>query len=208
MIHMAIYGYGRVSTKRDQTPERQIESLIQYGVPAENIFIDKMSGKNFNRPAYQELKSKLVESDILVFHELDRFGRGYDEGMEEVNYFRKMNIKLVFLDYLWLTEMTESDDVIIRANGYNMLSMYLAIAETERLKLLKRQKEGIAIARRNNPEKYSGRPKEYNMDQVRDAFQKYQSGEFTVKQACAASRMSKATFYRHLKKIENGEIAI
>lgn len=200
---MEMYGYGRISDKRFQTPERQIQSLLEYGVPKENIYIDRQSGKNFDRPAYQELKSKLKEGSTLVFHELDRMGRNYDEGMEEVNWFRKMNIKLVFLDYLWLNQMTESDDVIVRANGYNMLSMQLAIAETERRKLLKRQKEGIAIARKNNPEKYCGRPKEYNWVQVKDAMTKYHSGEYTVKEACSVSGMSRATFYRYLKKLED-----
>lgn len=202
---MLIYGYCRVSTENDQSPERQVQSLIEYGVPKGNIYLDKMSGKDYNRPAYQELKTKLKENDFLIFHELDRIGRDYDSGIEEISWFRKMNIKLVFLDYLWLSEMTESEDVIVRSNGYNLLHTFLAIAETERRKLLKRQKEGIAIARRNNPEKYTGRKRGYTKDQIQDAIDKYNSGEYTVKQACAATKMSRSTFYRRLREYQDGQ---
>ena len=195
---MTTYGYGRVSSKL-QSVERQLQSLEEYGINPKNIYIDKLSGKDFNRPAYQELKKVLQENDTVVFHELDRLGRNYEEGMDEVAWFRKINIKLVFLDYMWLNEMTESEDVIVRANGYNMLAMYLAIAETERKKLRKRQAEGIAIAKKNNPEKYTGRKKKYKSVQVEDAISKYQTGEYTVKEAIAASGMSRATFYRRVK---------
>ncbi|MFB5198036.1 recombinase family protein [Neobacillus sp. KR4-4] len=198
---MTIYGYGRVSSKL-QSEIRQIKSLIEYGVQEENIFIDKLSGKNFDRPEYQKLKSILKESDCVVFHELDRMGRSYDAGMQELYWFQKNKIKLIFLDYLWMNQMTESDDVIVRANGYNMLAMYLAIAETERLKLLKRQKEGIAISKANNPQKYNGRKRAYNKDQVQDAIEKYHTGKFTVKQALAASKMSRSTFYRRLREYQ------
>ena len=134
---------------------------MEYGIDEDKIYIDKQSGKDYNRPAYQELKKVFQENDTVVFLELDHLGRNFDEGLEEVAWFRKLNVKLVFLDYLWLNEMTESEDVIVRANGYNMLSMYLAIAEIERKKLRKRQAEGIAIAKKNNPEKYTGRKKKY-----------------------------------------------
>lgn len=201
---MTIFAYGRVSSKL-QSAERQKMSLIEYGVREENIFIDIMSGKNFERPQYQKLKSILKESDTVVFHELDRLGRSYDDGMKELSWFQQNKIRLVFLDYLWMNEMTESEDVIVRANGYNMLYMYLAIAETERLKLLKRQKEGIVIARIKNPEKYTGRKKGYTKDQIQDAIDKYNSGEYTVKQACAASKMSRSTFYRRLREYQVGQ---
>lgn len=196
---MTLYGYSRVSSKL-QSAERQKLSLLEYGVEESNIFTDKISGKDFNRPEYQKLKNVLKENDTVVFHELDRLGRNYEEGMEEVAWFRKLNIRLVFLDYLWLNEMTESEDVIVRANGYNMLAMYLAIAETERKKLRKRQEEGIAIAKKNSPGKYSGRKKQYKEVQVQDAIDKYLTGKYTVKQAIAASGMSRATFYRRIKK--------
>jgi DNA invertase Pin-like site-specific DNA recombinase len=200
-IKMTTYAYGRVSSKL-QSAERQKLSLIEYGVEEENIFIDKMSGKNFERPEYQKLKSILKESDTVVFHELDRLGRSYDAGMKELSWYQQNNIRLVFLDYLWMNEMTESLDVIVRANGYNMLYMYLAIAETERLKLLKRQKEGIAIARTKNPEKYTGRKKGFSKDQTQDAIDKYETGAYTVNQACAASKMSRSTFYRRLREYQ------
>jgi DNA invertase Pin-like site-specific DNA recombinase len=198
---MGIFGYGRVSSNL-QSAERQKISLLEYGVPEENIFIDKMSGKNFERPGYQILKSILKESDTLVFHELDRLGRSYDAGMQELAWFQKNGIRLIFLDYQWMNKMTESEDVIVRANGYNMLYMYLAIAETERLKLLKRQKEGIAIARAKNPEKYTGRKKGFTKDQVQDVMEKYESGKYTVKHACAATKMSRSTFYRRLREYQ------
>lgn len=78
----------------------------------------------------------------------------------------------------------------------------LAIAETERKKLKKRQEEGIAIAKKNNPEKYTGRKKKYKSVQVEDAISKYKTGEYTVKEAITASGMSRATFYRRIKRMD------
>lgn len=203
---MTTFGYGRVSSE-EQSAERQKLSLLEYGVPEENIYIDKMSGKNFDRPQYQKLKSLLKVSDTLVFHEFDRLGRSYDAGLQELSWFQQNKIKLVFLDYLWMNQMTESDDVMVRSNGYNLCNTLLAVAETERLKLLKRQKEGIALARKNNPEKYiGGRNREYNKDQADDAIKKYMSGTMTVKECIAASKMSRSTFYRRLREYHaNGE---
>ncbi|NGY85321.1 recombinase family protein [Bacillus megaterium] len=92
------YGYIRVSSD-DQSDIRQMKSLLEAGVPEHNIFCDKMSGKNFNRTQYKRLKKIVKPGDTIVFHELDRFGRNFKEGKEEVDYFQRNNIKLIF--WIW-----------------------------------------------------------------------------------------------------------
>jgi DNA invertase Pin-like site-specific DNA recombinase len=194
---MSIYGYIRISSK-DQQIFRQKESLINYGVPEENIFVDAMSGKNFDRPEYQKLKNIVQDSDTIVFHELDRLGRNFEEGKAEVDYFQKHNIKLIFLDMEFLNAMMDNSDIMVRLMGYVQVLTALAIAEKEREKIKKRQREGIEIAKREG--KYLGRKREYNKAQIDDAIQKYKTGAYTVEKACEVSGMSRATFYRRLKE--------
>lgn len=194
---MTVFGYIRISSK-DQQIFRQKESLINYGVPEENIFVDVMSGKSFDRPEYQRLKNTVQDSNTIVFHELDRLGRNLGEGKNEVDYFQKHNIKLIFLDMEFLNTMMENSDIMVRLMGYVQVLTALAIAEKEREKIKKRQREGIEIAKREG--KFLGRKREYNQAQIEDAIQKYKTGEYTVKRACEVSGMSRATFYRRYKE--------
>ncbi|MDM5220819.1 recombinase family protein [Peribacillus sp. NJ11] len=128
---MSVFGYIRISSK-DQQIFRQKESLINYRVPEENIFVDVMSGKNFDRPEYQHLKNTVQDSNTFVFHELDRLGRNLGEGKNEVDYFQKHNIKLIFLDMEFLNTMMENSDIMVRLMGYVQVLTALAIAEKER----------------------------------------------------------------------------
>lgn len=198
---MAEYGYIRTSTK-EQNPQRQIESLIEYGVPEENIFIDQQTGKNFNRENYQKLKSVLKDSDSVIFHELDRFGRNFEEGKKEVDWFQQHNIKLVFLDMIFLNEMFESDNLLTRVLGYMQVLIALALAQNETERRAKRQREGIAIAKKN-PNKYKGRKKIYDSDNtaMNEAINLYLEGELSVKEICQNVEVTRASLYRRLKEL-------
>lgn len=198
------WGYIRISTE-EQSEIRQLESLIAAGVPEENIFIDKMSGKNFNRPAYQKLKKKVQPGHTIVFHELDRLGRNFKEGKAEVDYFKDNNIKLVFLDMDFLSSMSDSDDIFVQLMGYVQVLTYLAIAEKEREKIKKRQREGIEIAKRNGV--YTGRVKKYHTKNksMNHAIKLYQEKKHTVKEICEITGISRAALYRRLKELEDLE---
>jgi DNA invertase Pin-like site-specific DNA recombinase len=201
---MTVYGYIRISTK-DQSIERQKKSLIEYGVPEENIFVDVMSGKSFDRPEYQKLKSIIQNGDTIVFHELDRLGRNFKEGKEEVDYFQKRNIKLIFLDMEFLNSMMENNDIMVRLMGYIQVLVALAIGEKEREKIRKRQREGIELAKIKG--KYTGRKRKFQKVTLEDAFKKYESGEYTVKDICEIYQMSRSTFYRRLKEYQEKQIS-
>lgn len=197
------YGYIRVSSD-DQSDIRQMKSLLEAGVPEHNIFCDKMSGKNFNRTQYKRLKKIVKPGDTIVFHELDRFGRNFKEGKEEVDYFQHNNIKLIFLDMEFLNGMAEHNDVFVQFMGYVQVLTALIIAEKEREKLKKRQLEGIAIAKENG--KYKGRVKKYHknhlaMNAAVEDYYNRSALRITVNDICKKYQISRSALYRRLEEV-------
>ncbi|MES9699969.1 MULTISPECIES: recombinase family protein [Bacillus] len=194
------FGYIRISSKQ-QNEKRQIESLLEKGILKENIYIDKQSGKNFDRPAYQELKSKVQPGDTIYFHEIDRFARNFAEGKEEVDFYSRMSVQLIFLDMEYLNSMMTHDDVITRAFGHMQVLMHLAIAEKEREKMKKRQDEGIALAQKSGVK--FGRPKVYGDSgtKLQKAIDMYLNREANVPQITAITGISKTTLYRRMKEL-------
>ena len=108
---MARYGYIRISTL-DQKPDRQIDALIENGVKRNNIFLDKISGKNFNRPAYKKMLGKLNEKDVLVIKSIDRLGRNYTEILEEWRKLTKgFDIDIEVIDMPLLNTTSEQNSL-------------------------------------------------------------------------------------------------
>ncbi|MEJ9307300.1 recombinase family protein, partial [Priestia megaterium] len=136
------YFYIRVSDPK-QNIARQIESISKYDILEENIYIDKKSGKNFEREAYQELRKKVQAGDCIYFHELDRFSRNYEEGRKELEYFHNKGVQTIFLDMQHLQPAQETEDVIMKAFYHGQVIMRLAMAEEERRRIAKRREEGI-----------------------------------------------------------------
>ena len=142
-----IYGYIRVSTK-DQNEDRQKIALAQFPVPSENIFMDKLSGKDFNRPQYKRLVKKLREGDMLVIKSIDRLGRNYEEILNQWRIITKEKMAdVVVLDMPLLDT---------RQTGRNLTGTFVAdlvlqilsyVAQTERENIKQRQMEGIAAAK-------------------------------------------------------------
>ncbi len=142
-----IYGYARVSTK-EQCEERQLIALRGFPVPERNIFTDKLSGKDFNRPRYQELMKKLRAGDVLVVKSIDRMGRDYEEILDQWRIITKeKRADIVVLDMPLLDT---------RQTGKNLTGTFVAdlvlqilsyVAQTERENIRQRQREGIAAAR-------------------------------------------------------------
>ena len=156
----------RVSTA-EQNDERQRVELLKWGISKHNLYADKISGKDFERPQYKRLRRKLHEGDILVVKSIDRLGRNYEEIQKEWNYLvKEKNIDIVIIDMPLLDTRTKKDligtlisDIVLQLLSY--------VAQTEREYIRQRQAEGIAAAKAQG--KHLGRyPKPYP-----DGFEKY-----------------------------------
>lgn len=152
-----IYAYIRVSSK-DQNLSRQYASLKPYSIPAENIFADKKSGKDFNRPAYRRLLRRIKEGDVLFIPSIDRLGRNYAEIIEQWAILtKKKRVDIVVLDMPLLDTRTKADSLTGTFIADLVLQILSYVAETEREHIRERQREGIAAAKARGVR--FGRPK-------------------------------------------------
>ena len=156
-----IFGYVRVSSK-EQNLERQIRALLDYekGLEEDNIFIDKQSGKDFNRDNYLKLKEKLRHGDILIIKELDRLGRNKKMILDELKYLKDLGVRVKLLDVpTTLIDLdsfgNEVANAMMEMINNLLIEVLSTIAEQERVKIKQRQAEGIAIAKQQG--KYKGR---------------------------------------------------
>lgn len=139
------YGYIRVSTK-EQNEDRQWIAMREYGVAKENIYSDRQSGKNFDRPGYQEMLGKIQKGDTLVIKSLDRLGRNFDEILEQWRYITvEKQVGIIILDIPLFGDL--SKDLMGRVVAQLMLTLMSYMAETERVNIRQRQAEGIEAAR-------------------------------------------------------------
>ena len=162
------YGYARVSS-REQNEDRQIASLTSFGVPPENIIVDKCSGKDTEREGYQYLKRQILRSgDTLVIKELDRLSRNKSDIKHELEYFKEMGIRVKILDIpTTLTDFPQDQMWVMDMINAILIEVLGSIAENERTKIRTRQREGIAAAHKKNvkfgrPEQ----PKPHNWDKI------------------------------------------
>lgn len=141
------YGYIRVSTK-EQCEDRQTLALLAFPVPRSNIYMDKLSGKDFNRPQYQKLLRKLKPGDALVLKSIDRLGRNYEEILEQWRYITKeKRADIVVLDMPLLDTRQTGRDLTGVFVADLVLQILSYVAQTERENIRQRQKEGIAAAK-------------------------------------------------------------
>lgn len=197
-----IYGYIRVSSK-DQNESRQNEAMKELGIPEERIFIDKQSGKDFNRAEYQTLKRMLKDSpnSLLVIHSIDRLGRNYKEIIKEWQELItecKADIKVLDMPLL---DTTQYKDLLGTFISDLILQVLSFVAEQERGNIRKRQAEGIAIAKAQN--KHLGRPKAEITEAFMTEYSKWKNGEQTATQAMANANMKRNTFYKLAKQVES-----
>ena len=140
------YGYMRVST-REQNEDRQQIAMREYGVPDENVFLDKQSGKDFDRPGYKELVAKLNAGDTLVIKSIDRLGRNYDEILEQWRFLTKeKQVWITVLDMPFLDTVADRG-LLDRLIAEIMLQVLSYVAQQERDFIRQRQAEGIAAAK-------------------------------------------------------------
>ena len=142
-----VYGYVRVSSK-DQNEDRQLLAMQSFPVPAENIFLDKQSGKDFERPQYKRLLKKLKGGDLLVVKSIDRMGRNYDEIIQQWRLITKeKHADIVVLDMPLLDTRSKERDLTGIFISDLVLQILSYVAQTERENIRQRQAEGIAAAK-------------------------------------------------------------
>lgn len=196
---MQQYGYIRVST-RDQNPERQLLAMQSRGISPKCIYLDKMSGKDFQRTGYQKLMKKLKKGDLLVIKSIDRLGRNYGEILEQWRKItREIGADIEVLDMPLLNTATGHDDLTGVFISDLVLQILAYVAETERSFIRSRQSEGIAAAQAKGIR--FGRRKKEVPENFGQYYQMWAQGEITVRQAAEKLGMSSSTFYRRCKEI-------
>lgn len=189
-----IYGYARVSSK-DQNEARQIIALSQFPVKKENIYIDKFSGKDFDRPKYSELIKILKEQDILVIKEIDRLGRNYEEILEQWRVITKeIKADIVVLDMPLLDTRTRKENLTGTFIADLVLQILSYVAETERQSIKQRQREGIEAAKKRGVK--FGRPCIPVPEEFYDLKEKWLNKKITSREAATTINVSQDTFLR------------
>lgn len=197
---MQQYGYIRVSTG-EQNPERQFLAMQARGIAPKHIFMDQMSGKDFQRTGYRKLVKKLKKGDLLVIKSIDRLGRNYGEILEQWwNITREIGADIEVLDMPLLNTAAGHDDLTGVFISDLVLQILAYVAETERAFIRSRQSEGIAAAQARGVQ--FGRRKKEVPEDFQQYYRLWTQGEITVRQAAEKLRMSSSTFYRRCKEEE------
>ncbi len=195
-----VYGYARVSSA-DQNEARQLAALGEAGVAKRRLYVDKVSGKDFDRPAYSRLTGKLRAGDLLVIQSIDRLGRNYEEIQNQWRVLTKeKKIDICVLD-MPLLDTRQSRDLMGTFIADLVLQILSYVAENERLSIRKRQAEGIAAAKTKGVRFGRPiRPLPENFDAVCEA---WRCKKLTINQAAAACNMPPSTFYNKARRFES-----
>ena len=194
-----IYGYIRVST-REQTEDRQRLALAALPVPEENIYMDKQSGKDFERPQYRRLVRRLRRDDLLYVKSIDRLGRNYSEILEQWRMLTKeKGVDIAVLD-MPLLDTRRGKDLMGTFLSDIVLQVLSFVAENERDNIRQRQAEGIAAAKARGVR--FGRPPLPLPDNFHMLHQAWRGQKITLRQAARACGMPTGTFYSKAIKLE------
>lgn len=192
------FGYVRVSST-DQNEDRQLLELQRLKIPKRNIYIDKQSGKNFNRPRYIELLKTLEKGDILYVKSIDRLGRNYKEILKQWQILTKeMEVDIVVIDMPLLDTQTAKDllgtfiaDIVLQVLSF--------VAQNERENIKRRQEEGIKAAKLRGVE--FGRPVIKPPANFQFLVNQWKQGKISADDVAKKSKMSISTFYRRLREL-------
>ena len=194
---MAEYGYVRVSSL-DQNEDRQMIELQKKQIPEKNIYIDKLSGKNFERPAYKRLFKKIKQGDLLYIMSIDRLGRNYVEIQEQWRILTKeKGIDIVVLDMPLLDTRTGKDLMGTFISDL-VLQILSFVAQNERENIKKRQAQGIAAAKARGVR--FGRPEKPIPNDFGDIVKRWERKEIKISDVVRICDMSEPTFYRRLRE--------
>jgi len=194
---MNIYGYIRVSSK-DQNEDRQVIALHEAGVEGKNIYMDKQSGKDFNRPQYKRLVRKLKAGDLLYILSIDRLGRNYAEIQNQWRILTKeIGVDICVID-MPLLDTRNGKDLMGTFIADLVLQILSFVAQSERENIKKRQEEGIAAAKAKGV--HMGRPVKNIPENFGDLVKQWEKKKIPLEQILRESGMSEATFYRRLRE--------
>lgn len=194
-----LFGYVRVSSK-DQNEDRQVVAMKEVGIDPRRIYVDKESGKDFNRPSYLRLLRALRSGDTLYVQSIDRFGRNYDEILEQWRDLSKKGIGIVVLD-MPLLNTSKDRDLTGRLIADIVLQLLSYVAQTEREFILKRQAEGIAAAKARGV--HFGREPIERTPEMLEAMLSYRRGEITAREASKICGVSHSYICRWAKETES-----
>lgn len=196
---MKIYGYVRVSSA-DQNVERQLFSMKEIGVPEKQIFVDKQSGKDFERPHYKRLVKKLKKGDLLYIHSIDRLGRNYEEIQNQWRILTKeIGIDICVLD-MPLLDTRNGKDLMGTFIADLVLQILSFVAHSERENIRKRQIEGIAAAKARGV--VFGRPKKILPEEFERLVCAWEQGEIDIDVVLNRCEISRRTFYRRTAELK------
>ena len=194
---MATYGYVRVSS-REQNEDRQLDALRGMEIEERNIFIDKQSGKDFERPQYKRLVRKVKREDLIYIKSIDRLGRNYSEIQEQWRYLTKeKGADIVVLD-MPLLDTRRGKDLMGTFLSDIVLQVLSFAAENERTNIRQRQAEGIAAAKARGVR--FGRPQIIMPEYFGKTVRFWERKEITVEEAVRRCGVSESTFYRRLRE--------
>ena len=194
------YGYIRVSST-DQNEDRQLIALRGKGVPDNCIYIDKQSGKDFNRPKYKRLLRKMKPGDLLYILSIDRLGRNYKEIQEQWRILTKeKGVDICVLD-MPLLDTRQGKDLLGTFIADLVLQILSFVAENERVNIRKRQAEGIAAAKARGVK--FGRPPKALPENFYEVHQAWRGGKISLRQAAKQCEMPPSTFYTKAVQFEN-----
>lgn len=192
------YGYVRVST-REQNEARQVIALREFGVNDQCIFIEKQSGKDFNRPQYKRLLRKLKIGDTLVIKSIDRLGRNYNEIIEQWRIITKEKQAAIVVLDMPLLDTRQSRDLTGTLIADIVLQLLSYVAQTEREFIKRRQAEGIAAAKERGVQ-FGARPKP-KPNEYKRIIEIWRQGHISAREAAKHLGVSHTTFLRWSKEI-------
>ncbi|MCL2080652.1 MAG: recombinase family protein [Oscillospiraceae bacterium] len=186
------YGYIRVSTK-EQSEDRQLTAMREFGVREGNIFLDKLSGKDFERPSYRRLLKKLKPVDTLVIKSIDRLGRNYEEILEQWRFITKeRRANIVVLDMPLLDTRQKNRDLTGTFIADLVLQILSYVAQTERELIRQRQAEGIAAAKARGVR--FGRPPIERPPHLQEVQKAWERREISAREAARRLNINRMTF--------------
>lgn len=194
-----IYGYVRVST-REQNEERQVIALKEVGVLEKNIYIDKFSGKDFNRPQYKKLLCKLDSNSVLYVKSIDRLGRNYQDLSEQWRLITKDKGADVVVIDMPILDTRRDKNLLGTFISDLVLALLSYVAEMEYSTIHQRQAEGIELAKARGVK--FGRPERSVPDNFEEIHKSWRNKEMTLSEAAAACELPVGTFYGKARKLE------
>ena len=195
---MEKYGHVRVSTI-DQNEDRQLAAMAELNVPCENIYIDKQSGKDFNRPMYKSLVKKLRQGDLLYIKSIDRLGRNYEEIQNQWRILTKeRGIDIAVID-MPLLDTRNGKDLMGTFLADIVLQVLSFVAQNERETIRKRQMEGITSAKARGVK--FGRPVKKPPDDFAKLVKDWESNKISFKEILELTGLKESSFYRRLREL-------